>query len=465
MLNDSDPLLIERSLLGCVIRDRDVMDTLPPLKPDDFMDAIHQTLWACILKESQTGTLRSWDSRVLAVKSGLDGAYLASLQVAAPRKRTVAAEYAQIIKQSSFDRRVRASLEGILRSDASGEVLRSFIEREMSHVLDADLGNSGPILMGDSIAAWFENKQRMLTEGPDMYITTGFPDIDERMGGLRPGELMIIAGRPATGKTQFSLQIAEHNARRNKKVHYVSLEMMSDQMVNRMVSRQGVHAGKLRNLHKQLDPEGVLVEATEAATKISTLPIYTDYSSDDLGAISAHARRMKRRENTSVLIVDYLQLVGDDNGSGRNRTEEVARISRGLKRLAINLQIPIVALAQLNRELERDGNRRPQLSDLREAGSIEQDADFVVFLWRHAASFLKEGQPPNSATNVVEIIMAKGREVEPGTDYLRAEFQYARFQPLSRAERDGYHEVITPMQQSGNTVRGAAGGFRPGIAA
>lgn len=455
-MQDEDPLLIERSLLGCVIRDRDVMDLLPPLAPDDFMDAIHADLWKCIRKEAELGQLRSWDADVLARKSGIDRTVLVNLQLSAPRKKGIASEYAKLIKESSFNRRVRSRLETILRSEASGEVLRSLVEREMSGVLDSDLADSGPKLLGASLSDWFDRKQQMITSGADMYITTGFPDIDERTGGLRPGELMIVAGRPATGKTQFSLAIAEHNAAQGKKVHYQSLEMMDDQMLNRMISRQGVHANKLRNLHKQDDPDAVLGEAMDAARRISTLPIFVDYTSDDLATISAHARRMKRRENTSVLIVDYLQLVGDESAGGRNRTEEVARISRGLKRLAINLKIPIVALAQLNRELERDGNRRPQLSDLREAGSIEQDADFVVFLWRHGLSFPKEGEPANDATNVVEIITAKGREVQPGSDYLRAEFQYARFKSLSAQERDNYRNLIrtqTPgsMAKSGGS--------------
>lgn len=455
-MDNEDPLLIERSLLGCVIRDRDVMDLLPPLSPDDFMDSIHGDLWRCIRTEAELGRLRSWDAEVLARKSGIDRGLLVNLQLAAPRKRGIAGEYANLIKESAFNRKVRSSLEAILRSDAGGQSLRSMVERELSGVLDSELGGSGPKMLGESLPAWFERKEQMIKSGSDMYITTGFPDIDERTGGLRPGELLILAGRPATGKTQMSLAIAEHNAMQGKKVHYQSLEMMDDQMLNRMISRQGVHAGKLRNLHKQDDPNAVMEEATQAATRISTLPIFVDYTSDDLATISAHARRMKRRENTSVLIVDYLQLVGDDTANGRNRTEEVARISRGLKRLAINLQIPIVALAQLNRELERDGNRRPQLSDLREAGSLEQDADFVLFLWRHGLSFPKEGEPMNDATNVVEIITAKGREVQPGTDYLRAEFQYARFKSLSAHERDAYRQMIktqTPgaMAKSGGS--------------
>ncbi|WP_273455218.1 replicative DNA helicase, partial [Nevskia ramosa] len=203
----------------------------------------------------------------------------------------------------------------------------------------------------------------------------------------------------------------------------------------------------------------VLVDATEAAKQIVNLPIYVDYSSDDLASISARARRMKRKENIELLIVDYLQLVGDDSGSGRsNRVEEVGRISRGLKRLAVQLQIPIVALAQLNRSLEVNGNRRPQLSDLREAGSIEQDADFVMFLWRHGLSFKQEGSMPTSATNVIEAIFSKGREIEVGTEYLRTEFEHARFRNMMPAEVTNYLEFIK-QQNAPPRLAASGGGF------
>ncbi len=458
MSSNMDPLLIERSLLGCVIRQRDVLDSLPTLRPDDFMDSLHVEIWKAILHEATAGRLRSWDAVILANRSGLDLQYMQNLQLAAPRGKTVPVEYATMIRQFSFDRRVRSSLDEIIRSEASGDVLRALTERVLTNALDSEMSDDGPRLLGDGIQSWFENKAKMIAQGPDMYIVTGFPDIDRRMGGLRPGEVMIVAGRPGTGKTQFSLEMGEANARRKKKIHYISLEMMSDQMTNRMISRQGVHAGSLRNLHSQRDPEQVLVDATEAAKNIINLPIFVDYSSDDLASISARARRMKRKENIELLIVDYLQLVGDDSGSGQsNRVQEVGRISRGLKRLAVQLEIPIVALAQLNRSLEVNGNRRPQLSDLREAGSIEQDADFVMFLWRHGLSFKQEGAMPTSATNVIEAIFAKGREIEVGTEYLRTEFEHARFRSMLPGDVANYLDFIKQQNTPVKLVSG--GGF------
>lgn len=256
-------------------------------------------------------------------------------------------------------------------------------------------------------------------------VATGFKDLDKMTCGLQPSDLIIIAGRPSMGKTAFALNIAEYAACERKTcVAVFSLEMSKEQLVQRMLCGAAkVDGSKLRG--------GFLKESdwpklTRAAGKLSEAPFYID----DTPALSvlemrAKARRLKREQGLGMIVVDYLQLMRGLS-SGESREREISEISRGLKALAKELSVPVIALSQLNRSVESRTDKRPQLSDLRESGAIEQDADVIAFIYRDEVY--------NKATpdrGVAEIIIGKQRNGPIGTARLAFLHEYTRFEDLA----------------------------------
>lgn len=220
-------------------------------------------------------------------------------------------------------------------------------------------------------------------------VSTGFIDIDNLLGGLHKSDLVILAARPSMGKTSFAVNIAQNAAARlltgganGAAVGIFSLEMSADQLASRLLaSAAGISSHQLTNGHLS---DADFRRLTEAAGTLAELPLYIDDTPQlSVNALRARARRMKRQYGIGLLIVDYLQLMqGSKASSSDNRVQEVSEISQGLKTIARELNIPVIALSQLSRAVEARDNKRPQLSDLRESGSIEQDADLVVFLYR-----------------------------------------------------------------------------------
>lgn len=456
-MNEQTQVQMEAALIGAVVRDRAVMDGISPVRPEDFVDRRHQGIWSKVMGLANEGRLSVWDAQIIAHEAQLDAAYLMALEMSAPRGRDRPEEYAKLISSRAHERRIRSAAEAIASSGSSGEQLMRLVEQFLETAQGKATG--GPRRLGDGLGTWLSEKERMMADGESSFIDMGVPGLDRRIGGLRPGEYMIVAGRPATGKTQFALSVARHVARMKRPVHICSLEMLEDQMIDRMASTQDIHLSRLRSPHREPDGgERLIAEMVKACGELQDLPIWVDYTSDDFHSIASHARRMKRAENTQLLIVDYLQLV---EASGRSRAEEVTTISRGLKRLAVSLKIPVIALAQMNRGIEMNAGRRPMLSDLRESGSLEQDADFVMFLWRHALSFMQDGVPPSEAAlNVVELITAKARQGDPGTDYQRAEFAYSRFRNMDQDDISMYLAAIGARTAKGGEDRDAPGRFQ-----
>jgi len=256
-------------------------------------------------------------------------------------------------------------------------------------------------------------------------VATGFKDLDKMTCGLQPSDLIIIAGRPSMGKTAFALNIAEYAACERKTcVAVFSLEMSKEQLVQRMLCGAAkVDGSKLRG--------GFLKESdwpklTRAAGKLSEAPFYID----DTPALSvlemrAKARRLKREQGLGMIVVDYLQLMRGLS-SGESREREISEISRGLKALAKELSVPVIALSQLNRSVESRTDKRPQLSDLRESGAIEQDADVIAFIYRDEV--YNKGTPDRG---VAEIIIGKQRNGPIGTARLAFLHEYTRFEDLA----------------------------------
>jgi replicative DNA helicase len=257
-------------------------------------------------------------------------------------------------------------------------------------------------------------------------VPTGFSEFDKKTAGLQPSDLIIVAGRPAMGKTTFAMNIAENAAiKHGKSVAIFSMEMASMQLVMRLFSSLGqIEQGKLRTGNLD-DPDWA--KLTSAMNLLHKSKIFID----DTPALSpaelrARARRLKRRHDIDLLVVDYMQLMAVPN-TRENRATEIAEISRSLKTIAKELNVPVVALSQLNRDLEKRSDRRPILSDLRESGSIEQDADLIVFIYRDE-EYTKEAC---AEPGIAEIIIGKHRNGSTGKVKLAFQGPWLRFKNLA----------------------------------
>ena len=257
---------------------------------------------------------------------------------------------------------------------------------------------------------------------PVTGISMGYKDLDELTSGLQPSDLVIVAGRPAMGKTSFAMNIAEHAAIKEKKVVAVfSMEMPGEQLAMRMISSLGridqhhIRTGKLddEDWPRLTSAVGILVDA---AMFIDDTPALTPTE------LRARCRRIKRERGLDLVVIDYLQLM-QTSGNRENRATEISEISRSLKALAKEIRVPVIALSQLNRSLEQRPNKRPMMSDLRESGAIEQDADLIVFVYRDEV--YNEDSPDKGTA---EIIIGKQRNGPIGTVRLTFLGKYTRFE-------------------------------------
>ncbi len=269
-------------------------------------------------------------------------------------------------------------------------------------------------------------------------VPSGFGDLDTLTAGFQKSDLIIIASRPSMGKTALSLAIATNVALRGGVVGFFSLEMSKEQLVQRIICSQAkISSLKLRKGLRKHEIQSLL----DSATPLMNAPIFIDDSAN-IGVLEmkAKARRLKSHYGLALVIVDYLQLMRGPR-SAENRNQEISYISRSLKAMAKELDVPVVALSQLSRDVEkRGGEKRPQLSDLRESGSIEQDADVVMFIYRPAfygKTFDKDG---NSLENLAEVIISKQRNGPTGTVKLAFVREYASFYDLERSHREPISE-------------------------
>lgn len=279
-------------------------------------------------------------------------------------------------------------------------------------------------------------------------VPTGLRDLDKMTSGWQKSDLIIIAGRPSMGKTAFVLSIARNAAvLYNKPVAIFSLEMSSLQIVNRLISSETeIPQDKLRNANLEDYEWERLIDKAEA---ISNAPIYIDDSASlTVSDLRSKARRLKTQKNIELIVIDYLQLMhaGENVGKG-NREQEISYISRSLKIIAKELEIPVIALAQLSRAVEQRPDKKPILSDLRESGSIEQDADLVSFLYRPEYYKLEFNEDGESLKGLAEIIIAKHRNGSTGSVLARFKNTIARFENRDGFESedtsDGYNATIT----------------------
>ena len=264
-------------------------------------------------------------------------------------------------------------------------------------------------------------------------VPTGLSEIDQKTGGLQNSDLIIIAARPGMGKTGLAMSIALRAAQQDSAVGIFSLEMSETQLMARLIGGEsGVSSNRMMSGDVKEYEWGQLQTTIEG---FDSLKLYIDDTAAiSVTALRAKARRMKMKYNISLVIVDYLQLMKSSEKGG-NREQEISRISQGLKALAKELDIPVIALSQLSRAVEtRGGSKRPQLSDLRESGSIEQDADIVAFIYRPEYYQILEDENGRSLKGIAEIIFAKHRNGGIGTVEVEFEEQFARFSDIKTGQ-------------------------------
>ena len=422
----------EQSVIGGILLDNDVLPgVLEILKGDEFYRAGHRTIFSAVIALFERNepcdfvTLTDLLKSQKKLEEAGGASYLASLVDRVPSAAN-ASQYARIVKEKSMARALISRATEIVATgfDSSLRVedLLDQAEQAIFRVSEDRINPSfSPIkaVVKQSIKTLEQlyDRREMVTG-----VATGFADLDQLTSGLQPADLVIIAGRPSMGKTALALNIARNAAvDAETPVGIFSLEMSKEQLGMRMLcSEARVSSHRMRS--------GFLSERdwprlTRAAGTISEAPIFVD----DTPAISAlelraKARRLKRDQNLGLVIVDYLQLMRGSHGSER-REQEISQISGSLKALAKELNLPVVALSQLNRRVEERHDKRPQLADLRESGAIEQDADVIAFIYRDEVYHEETAEP-----GLADIIVGKQRNGPTGTIKLTFLKEYTRFE-------------------------------------
>jgi len=411
----------ERSILGAILLDNHALNAaVEKLRSEDFFLSQHRRIFERMIQlgEKQqaidTVTLMEDLGRRGELESAGGVAYLSQLADGLPRVTNVE-HYARIVKEKAVLRSLAFSAAAIQEQAlAAGDDADVILDRAESAIfqLAEDRVKAGLIGVKELVRENYERLERIFSEGRRITgLATGYAGLDNETAGLQPSELIILAARPSMGKTALALNIAENVALRQREpVAVFSLEMSKESLLLRLLASEArVDAHKFRTGHMNRDDWGKI---TGALANMGEAPLWIDDSaSSTVLEMGAKARRLKRDRGLSMMIVDYLQLVVPTNTSrGTNRQEEVSSISRSLKGLAKELKIPVLVLSQLTRAPERE-ERKPQLSDLRESGAIEQDADVVLFINR--PNFYKTDLPEEDRAKA-EIIIAKQRNGPTG---------------------------------------------------
>ena len=433
-------IVAEKSLLGAILLSDAVLpEVLTILKAQDFYDENHRIIFAAMSslydqhKPIDLLTLTAELKSTKQLKTIGGAPYLTELTNFVPTASHAKA-YAEIIEKASVRRRlIKAGADITAKAfedDANIDEMLGSAERELFEVSDKVI-KSDYTSMDQLLADAFDRIEELhKNKGALRGLKTGFKDLDNKTAGFQKGDLIIIGARPAMGKTTFAQNLAYNIASINKKgVLFFSMEMAANEIVDRMISDvSGVDNWKMRTGNLS-DEE--FAKIGDALGEMDEIPIYIDdTSSMTIVELRNKARRAMHDHDIGIVIVDYLQLIqGSDRYAG-NRVQEVTEISRGLKILARELKIPVVALAQLSRNVTGRDDPRPVLSDLRESGSIEQDADLVMFL--HRVDYYHMNEEGYEPTNITELLIQKHRHGAVGKIELYFHPELLRFMSLDK---------------------------------
>jgi replicative DNA helicase len=437
-------LTAERAVLGAILVDPAAVETVrEQLQGGEFYDKVNARIYRAAVKLNDAGqavdlvtiTAQLQDSKELHDIGGVK--YLSEL-VGGILDSVNAGLYADRVHDMFMRRQAIETAVELLRQAAKQQDVQGFVsmaETAVSKLSDQSVQKQEFASIKDVLLEVWEGAEaryanRSLSRGVT-GIVSGFIDLDKMTSGFQDGDLIIVAARPSVGKTAFALNIAQGVAVNGGRcVAVFSLEMSSGQLTQRMVCAEGhVDATRMRTgFFEGTDWEKMSV----AVGRLAEARIFIDDTPGiTVAEIRSKCRRLKKEQGLDMIVIDYLQLIQGSGGKGGNRQEEVSQISRTLKQVARELNVPVIALSQLSRGVEQRQDKRPMLSDLRESGSIEQDADIVAFLYRDDY-YDKETEKKN----IIEIIIAKQRNGPVGTVELAFLKQYNKFVGLERTHHD-----------------------------
>ncbi len=431
----------EQAVLGAVLLQSEALiSVMERIDTEDFYDKSHQLIYEAMVnlgEENQPIDLITLTS-LLQDRGQLEDiggvSYLAKLANAVPTAANVD-YYAQIIEEKSMLRRlIRTATQIVSEGYTGGEDVGSMLgdaERKILEISNRRSG-SGFIAIRDVLMEVFERVETLSeNSGNTTGIPTGFIDLDKMTAGFQRSDLIIVAARPSVGKTAFALNIAQNVAVRAKEtVAIFSLEMSAAQLVQRMICAEAnLDASVMRTGEFK---EEDWMKLTMGIASLSESDIYIDDTPGiTVSEIRAKCRRLKKEKGLGMIVIDYLQLISGRGKAGENRQQEVSEISRTLKQIARELHVPVIALSQLSRGVEQRQDKRPMMSDLRESGSIEQDADIVSFLYRD--DYYNQD---TEKKNIIEIIIAKQRNGPVGTVELVFLKNFNKFVNYERVQSD-----------------------------
>ena len=428
-------LVAEQSVLGAVFIAPDTIISLADeLAPDDFYKPANKIVFKTMLSLLEKGEPIDATTMVSALTNqgqikeigGLN--YVVELVNSTPTSKNVE-HYAKLVREKATLRKVIADLSDSLSIAYQGDVsISDLIAKTEKSMLDISNQNTGTGFrnVADILDTHMQIVEtRSQTDGFVTGLSTGFVGLDKITTGLHEGNLIILAARPAMGKTALALNIAKHVAvQEHKPTVIFSLEMGAEELIERIVASEGMVPGyHLKTGNLSTDEWKRIVQAQ---SNLYDTPIFVnDTAGIRISEIRSKARKLSQEMGSlGIIIIDYLQLI--TGSKGENRQQIVSEISRELKILAKDLRVPVIALSQLSRSVEQRQDKRPMLSDLRESGSIEQDADIVAFLYRDAY-YQKEQADSQEANNVTELIMEKNRHGSLGTVKLYFHKEYTKF--------------------------------------
>ncbi len=451
----------EQSVIGSILISNDIFDDVNNIiSSKDFYDPMHQKIFSAIEKLIFSGML----ANPITLKNHFENEkdkinipeYLVKITKFSSSLRQ-AIEYSKIIYDLYVKRELIKISENIIDAAKLNDISqngKSIIEESEKALFDlAEKGsfNSSFIKFDNALKLTIEMASNAYKNDDGIVgVPTGLKAIDEKLGGLHKSDLVIIAGRPSMGKTALATNIAFNAARKmqydgkKSSVVFFSLEMSSEQLSTRILAEQSrIKSNDIRRGKISEDQFDTFIETSK---NIAELPLFIDETpAISIAALSNRARRIKRTFGIDLIVVDYIQLMTAANSRKDGRVQEISEITQGLKALAKELSVPVLALSQLSRAVEQRDNNKPQLADLRESGSIEQDADVVMFVYREA--YYLERKEPRPATveyaewqakmsevsNLAEIIVGKQRHGPTGNVFLEFEAMFTKFKDIQNS--------------------------------
>ncbi len=453
----------EQALIGSILINNDVIDeTSQILNTASFYDPAHQKIYDVIKTLNNKGmvanpiTLKNFFEKDNLLKEVGGVEYLVKLTRFSSSVRQ-AIDYAKIIQENYLKRElihISKNLSEVSidkKNDISADKIIEDTEKSLFDLAERGTFSQSFIKFNVAIDQTIEMATKALKNDKGIVgVPTGLKDLDEKMGGLHNSDLIIIAGRPSMGKTALATNIAYHasknfsaNEDQKSSVAFFSLEMSSEQLSTRILSEQS--RIKSNDIRRGKITEEELNRYIETSREIYNLPLYIDETpAITIATLSNRARRMKRLFGLNLIVVDYIQLMRSNNSRFEGRVQEISEITQGLKALAKELNVPVIALSQLSRAVEQRDDKLPQLSDLRESGSIEQDADVVLFVYREEY-YLEKRQPKlgtiehaewqskmNDVSGLADIIIGKQRHGPTGNINVEFEGMYTKFKDLTK---------------------------------